>query len=101
MEKMLKKIIDSMMDGLKDGQMFYEYAKEAKEHGATDLATYFIMRAKTRLQMLNEDHAKAVELIKKIEMEKGKTYEEGKWDCLHQHFMKEKEKLDYLVLSFK
>lgn len=49
----------------------------------------------------NEDHQKMEELIKKEEMESGKSYEEGKWDCMHEYFMEEKEELEYAVQNFK
>lgn len=51
--------------------------------------------------MMNEDHQKMEELIKKEEMESGKPYEEGKWDCMHEYFIKEKEGLEYAVQNFK
>ena len=34
-------------------------------------------------------------------MESGKSYEEGKWDCMHEYFMEEKEELEYAVQNFK
>lgn len=89
------------MDGLKDGEMMLDYAKCAKDEGHSDVANYFFMRAKTRVQMMNEDHQKMEELIKKEEMESGKSYEEGKWDCMHEYFMEEKEELEYAVQNFK
>lgn len=98
---MVQALAKSMMDGLKDGRMYYDYAKEAKEHKCNDLATFFIGRAKVRMQMITEDHTKVKELIKKMESEKEKPYEEGKWDCLHTYLMEEKEHLDYLISSFK
>ena len=69
--------------------------------GHSDIANYFFMRTKTRVQMMNEDHQKMEELIKKEEMESGKPYEEGKWDCMHEYFIKEKEGLEYAVQNFK
>lgn len=75
--------------------------KCAKDEGHSDVANYFFMRAKTRVQMMNEDHQKMEELIKKEEMESGKSYEEGKWDCMHEYFMEEKEELEYAVQNFK
>lgn len=101
MKHMMNDMVKSLMDGLKDARMYYDYAKEAKEAGYTDMATYFIMRAKTRMTMMNEDYHKLNELIKKMEVEKGVTFQEGKWDCLHTHIMEEKEQLDYLISSFK
>lgn len=86
---------------LKDGEMMLDYAKCAKDEGHSDVANYFFMRAKTRVQMMNEDHQKMEELIKKEEMESGKSYEEGKWDCMHEYFMEEKEELEYAVQNFK
>lgn len=73
----------------------------AKDEGHSDIANYFFMRTKTRVQMMNEDHQKMEELIKKEEMESGKPYEEGKWDCMHEYFMEEKEELEYAVQNFK
>lgn len=81
--------------------MMLDYAKCAKDEGHSDVANYFFMRAKTRVQMMNEDHQKMEELIKKEEMESGKSYEEGKWDCMHEYFMEEKEELEYAVQNFK
>lgn len=90
-----------MMDELKDAQMIIDYAKCAKDEGHPEIANYFFMRAKTRAQMMNEDHQRLEELIKKEEAESGKPYEEGKWDCMHDYFMKEKEELDYCIQNFK
>ena len=100
-KKDIKHLAKSMMDGLKDGEMMLDYAKCAKDVGHSDVANYFFMRAKTRVQMMNEDHQKMEELIKKEEMESGKSYEEGKWDCMHEYFMEEKEELEYAVQNFK
>lgn len=100
-KKSVNHLARSMMDGLKDGKMVLDYAKQAKEDGHTDIANYFFMRAKTRAQMINEDHQKMEELIKKEEMENGKKYEVGKWDCMHEYFMTEKEKFDFAIQNFK
>lgn len=100
-KKDVKHLTKSMMDGLKDGEMMLDYAKCAKDEGHSDIANYFFMRTKTRVQMMNEDHQKMEELIKKEEMESGKPYEEGKWDCMHEYFIKEKEGLEYAVQNFK
>lgn len=100
-KKSINHLARAMMDGLKDGGMILDYARQAKEEGHTDVANYFFMRAKTRMQMINEDHQKLEELMKKEEMESGKKFEAGKWDCMHEYFITEKEKLDYSIQTFK
>ena len=100
-KKEIKHLSKSIIDNLKDAKMLFEYAREAKENQNTEIANYFFMKAKTRIQMLNEDHQKAVDLIKKEELESKQTYPEGKWDCLHEYLMKEKEGLDYSIQNFK
>lgn len=100
-KKDIKHFAKVIMDHLKDGEMLLDYAKCAKEEGHTDIANHFFMRAKARLQMLNEDHQKAEELIKKEEAEREKKYEEGKWDCLHDYLIEKKEKLEFEIQNFK
>lgn len=100
-KKEIKHLAKVILDHLKDAQMLMNYAEEAKEHENPDLATYFCTKAKTRIQMLNEDHQKAVELIKKEETENKDPYQEGKWDCMHEFLIEEKKKLDYKIQTFK
>lgn len=81
--------------------MLFDYAKEAKLNNNSELANYFISKVKIRLQMLNEDHQRVKDLIKKEETENKQMSEEGKWDCLHEHLINQKTELDFLVQNFK
>lgn len=100
-KKEIKHLVKSMIDNLKDAQMLFDYAREAKENHNAELANYFFMKAKTRIQMLNEDHQKGMDLIKKEEIENKQQYPEGKWDYMHEYFIKEKEALEYQMQNFK
>lgn len=99
MKKLIKGLVSSMIDGVKDGQMFYDYAKMAKEHEKSDLATYFLMRAKTRLQMVNEDNNKLEDCLRKMEMEGSK--DTSSIDPYKDYFVEQKEKLEYCIQNFK
>ena len=100
MERLVKALSKSIIDNLKDAQMAYDWAKEAKDCGMPELATYFISRIKVRLQMLNEDHAKAVELIKKLEAS-GKSMPPGRYAVFHEYLIEQKDQLEYCVNHFK
>lgn len=100
-KKEIKHLAKSIIDNLKDAQMLFDYAKEAKENKNLELANYFFMKTKTRLQMFNEDHQKVMDLIKKEEVENKQPYQEGKWDCLYEYLIEEKEKIDYSIANFK
>ena len=48
-EHLMHGIAKTMMDGVRDANMQYDYAVEAKEHGDTELAMAHIEEAKHRL----------------------------------------------------
>lgn len=52
--EILKNIAKTIVDGLKDAQMQYEYAEEAKEHGDQAIAKAHIMDAQKRMEGVQE-----------------------------------------------
>lgn len=100
MERLIRDLSKSITDNLKDAQMAYDWAKEAKSAGMTDMATYFISRAKTRLQMLNEDHGKVVEVIKKLEAQ-GTPMPPGRYVAFHDYLIEQRDQLEFCITHFK
>lgn len=58
----IKGIVKTITDGLKDANMQYDWAVEAKEHGKTELSHLHLAEAKKRLDGAKEwyDKAKAM-----------------------------------------
>jgi hypothetical protein len=52
--ELLKNVSKTIVDGLKDTQMQYEYAEEAKEHGDSGLAKAHIAEAQKRIDGVQE-----------------------------------------------
>lgn len=52
--EILKNVAKTVVDGLKDTQMQYEYAEEAKEHGDMAMAKAHISEAHKRLEGVHE-----------------------------------------------
>jgi hypothetical protein len=50
----LKNMVKTIVDGLKDTQMQYEYAVEAKEHGDQGIAAAHLAEAKKRISGVQE-----------------------------------------------
>ena len=100
MKNLIKNLSKSIMDNLKDAQMAYDWAKEAKAADCPELATFFISRAKVRLQMLSEDHGKVVDLIKKLEAN-GETIPPGRYAAFHDCLIEQKDELEYCLNHFK
>ena len=96
----MKHLIKTMMDELKDAKMMYDYACDAKKDCRDDLAMFYIQRAEQRLKMLEEDHALAQKEVMKLEKE-GQYAKEGKWDCLHEFYIEEKQELIAKVRAFQ
>ena len=48
-------LIKMLVDEMKDAQMLYDYACEAKSCGKEELASFYIARAEQRLKMFDED----------------------------------------------
>ena len=85
----MKHLIKMLVDEMKDAQMLYDYAYEAKSCGKEELASFYIARAEQRLKMFDEDNA----LIQKRIAEK--------WDALYDYYMEEKQSLSQKVKTFK
>lgn len=60
--EVLKNVAKTIVDGLKDTQMQYEYAVEAKEHGEQAIAKAHIAEAQKRMEGVQEwwKHADAI-----------------------------------------
>lgn len=56
----MKGIVKTITDGIKDSEMQYEYAVTAKNAGKTDLAALHIEEAKNRLGKVKEWYERAV-----------------------------------------
>ena len=59
----LKGIVRTITDGLKDANMQYDWAVEAKEHGKTELAHLHIAEAKKRIEGSKEWYEKAKTML--------------------------------------
>lgn len=96
----MKHLIKMLVDEMKDAQMLYDYACEAKSCGKEELASFYIARAEQRLKMFDEDHALIQKKIAEKEKE-GYYAKEGKWDALYDYYMEEKQSLSQKVKTFK
>ena len=53
---MMKHMLQTVMDGIKDAEMLAGYAEEAKKHGVDKgIANWFTVRAQNRLSMAERD----------------------------------------------
>ena len=62
-EHLMHGIAKTMMDGVRDANMQYDYAVEAKEHGDTELAMAHIEEAKHRLSGAKVWHERRKKLM--------------------------------------
>jgi hypothetical protein len=61
--ELIKGIVKTITDGLKDAQMQYDYAEEAMHEGEYDVATLHISEAKKRLDGAKEWYEKAKSML--------------------------------------
>jgi hypothetical protein len=89
--ELIKGIVKTITDGLKDANMQYDYAEEAKEHGEHELAMLHINEAKKRLDGVKEWYDKG-----KAMMPEGKHSDlEEILICHYKHWYRElKEKVE-------
>lgn len=94
----MKHLMKMLVDELKDAEMLYDYACDAKCHGKDDLMNFYISRAEQRIKMFDEDNAlitKHVEAAKKAG-----TATDGIWDCLYEFYIDDKNELLMKIKSF-
>ena len=60
----VRNIVNTIIDGIKDAQMQYEYACDAKAAGNADLAKYHLAEANKRIAGVSEWHKLAETMIK-------------------------------------
>jgi hypothetical protein len=90
-----------LMDNFKDSKMLLEYAKEAKHKDHKEMAKYYIETAEARCGMIKKDYKQLMELFRYEESKTGTKLPEGKWDCLHQHYLDEIEELEEEISKFR
>lgn len=62
-EEMIRGVVNTIIDGIKDAQMQYDYACVAKKADDRDLAKLHIVEAERRLAGVNEWHKAALEML--------------------------------------
>ena len=109
----MKRLIKTMKDDLKDSKMCYEYAKEEKEAGNTEMATWYINRGKARMDMFQKDDEKMEYIIREYkdknreekvfskEEEKKQYSLEELWKCFYDQMSEEAYELSNAFSKFK
>ena len=87
----IRGIVKTITDGLRDANMQYDWAEDAKSHGAHDLAMLHISEAKKRLDGAKEWYEKAMAMMPKAEH----TELEEILMCHYKHWYRElREKVE-------
>ncbi len=63
MHKEFDHLANAIYDHFKDARMYYEYAESAKQDGNTELAAWYMQKAKARLEMIGPDHEPVKRLV--------------------------------------
>lgn len=110
---MMKRLIIMLKDDYNDAEMAYEYAKEEKEAENMDMASWYLTRARTRLDMFQKDDEKIQNMmreheskIKSYNMEKTENEEEKHsmadlWKCFYEDLIEEAHELSQKISKFK
>ena len=99
--KEIERLTKVLMDNFKDSKMLLEYAKEAKHKEHKEMAKYYLETAEARCSMIKKDYKQLMELFRYEESKTGHKLPEGKWDCLHQHYLDEIENLEDEISKFR
>lgn len=67
--KALEKIFYVMNDDISDAKMIFHYAKECKEAGNVDMASFFLNRAKSRIDMVEQSKNKIDTMMMSMQIE--------------------------------
>lgn len=115
MKERLERMIDMLKDDYNDAEMAYEYAKEEKEAENMEMASWYLTRARTRLDMFQKDDEKIQNIMREHESktrsydtEKHHEHEEHKhhsmaelWKCFYEDLIEEAHELSQKVSKFK
>ena len=74
---MMKRLIIMLKDDYNDAEMAYDYAKEEKEAENMDMASWYLTRARTRLDMFQKDDEKIQNMMREHES-KTRSYDTEK-----------------------
>lgn len=100
---MTKRLISVMKDDLKDSEMLFGYAKDEREAGNNEMASWYLTKARNRLDMFQKVDEKIQDhMRKKSYGEDGEKEEKDMgYKCFYDHLVEEASELSQKVSKFK